>query len=152
MTESDDQIAKLSELLREAAETHHVVYRIVDGDDPDWASWYADWLVELSELPSCSAASRCAATLSTRSCNSTVTTRARHRAIAGKTSTRARSRSGSGTDARRCLDGSASPTVLPRGSPPGLLKTNVCPPSVRRVIRVGGGPIKDGRAVRPQCV
>jgi hypothetical protein len=41
----------LAELLREAAETHHVVYRITDGDDPDWASWYADWLLELSELP-----------------------------------------------------------------------------------------------------
>ncbi len=39
-------------LLREAAETHHTVYRIVDGDDPDWASWYADWLLDLSELPS----------------------------------------------------------------------------------------------------
>jgi hypothetical protein len=38
-------------LLHEAAETHHVVYRITDGDDPDWASWYADWLLELSELP-----------------------------------------------------------------------------------------------------
>jgi hypothetical protein len=23
----------------------------VDGDDPDWASWYADWLLNLSELP-----------------------------------------------------------------------------------------------------
>jgi hypothetical protein len=46
-----DEIATLSELLHEAAETHHVVYRIVDGDDPDWASWYADWLLELSELP-----------------------------------------------------------------------------------------------------
>ncbi len=42
---------KVGELLHEAAETHHVVYRIVDGDDPDWASWYADWLLELSELP-----------------------------------------------------------------------------------------------------
>jgi hypothetical protein len=39
-------------LLHEAAETHHSVYRIVDGDDPDWASWYADWLLDLSELPS----------------------------------------------------------------------------------------------------
>ena len=38
-------------LLHEAAETHHRVYRIVDGEDPDWASWYADWLVNLSELP-----------------------------------------------------------------------------------------------------
>jgi hypothetical protein len=42
---------KISELLHEAAETHHVVYRILDGDDPDWASWYGDWLVNLSELP-----------------------------------------------------------------------------------------------------
>ena len=41
----------LAALLHEAAETHHIVYRIVDGDDPDWASWYADWLLELSELP-----------------------------------------------------------------------------------------------------
>ena len=37
-------------LLHEAAETHHVVYRITDGDDPDWASWYADWLLDHSEL------------------------------------------------------------------------------------------------------
>jgi len=42
---------RIAELLHDAAETHHVVYRIVDGDDPDWASWYADWLLELSELP-----------------------------------------------------------------------------------------------------
>ena len=41
----------IAALLREAAETHHVVYRIADCDDPDWASWYADWLLELSELP-----------------------------------------------------------------------------------------------------
>jgi hypothetical protein len=45
---SSDQIAAL---LHEVAETHHVVYRITDGDDPDWASWYADWLLDLSELP-----------------------------------------------------------------------------------------------------
>jgi hypothetical protein len=43
--------SRISALLHEAAETHHVVYRIVDGDDPDWASWYADWLLELSQLP-----------------------------------------------------------------------------------------------------
>lgn len=46
-----DETAKVSALLSEAAETHHRVYRIVDGDDADWASWYADWLVKLSELP-----------------------------------------------------------------------------------------------------
>jgi hypothetical protein len=42
---------RVAELLHEAAETHHVVYRITDGTDDDWASWYADWLVNLSELP-----------------------------------------------------------------------------------------------------
>jgi hypothetical protein len=41
----------VADLLHEAAETHHIVYRIVDGDDPDWASWYADWLLDHSELP-----------------------------------------------------------------------------------------------------
>jgi hypothetical protein len=43
-----DAIAKL---LHEAAETHHAVYRITDGVDEDWASWYSDWLINLSELP-----------------------------------------------------------------------------------------------------
>jgi hypothetical protein len=42
---------RVAELLTEAAETHHRVYRITDGTDADWASWYAHWLVELSELP-----------------------------------------------------------------------------------------------------
>jgi hypothetical protein len=37
-------------LLNEAAETHHHVYRITEGTDDDWASWYAEWLLELSEL------------------------------------------------------------------------------------------------------
>ncbi len=26
------------------------MFRITDGEDPDWASWYADWLLDLSEL------------------------------------------------------------------------------------------------------
>jgi hypothetical protein len=42
---------RIADLLHEAAETHHVVFRITDGDDPDWASWYADWLLDHSELP-----------------------------------------------------------------------------------------------------
>ena len=46
-----DTTARIAALLHEAGETHHIVYRIVDGDDPDWASWYANWLVNLSELP-----------------------------------------------------------------------------------------------------
>jgi hypothetical protein len=48
MTEPVDRVRNL---LHEAAETHHIVYRITDGTDDDWASWYADWLTRLSELP-----------------------------------------------------------------------------------------------------
>ena len=44
-------VEAIAGLLHEAAETHHRVYRITDGEDPDWASWYADWLIRLSELP-----------------------------------------------------------------------------------------------------
>jgi hypothetical protein len=47
----DSNAQKVSGLLHEAGETHHTVYRIVDGVDDDWASWYADWLINLSELP-----------------------------------------------------------------------------------------------------
>ena len=47
----DKRTTKVGELLHEAGETHHVVYRIVDGADDDWASWYSNWLVNLSELP-----------------------------------------------------------------------------------------------------
>jgi hypothetical protein len=49
MTAATEQVSRL---LHEAGETHHRVFRIVDGADDDWASWYADWLVNLSELPS----------------------------------------------------------------------------------------------------
>jgi hypothetical protein len=48
---SDDRVTLVAELLHEAAETHHIVYRISDGDDPDWATWYSKWLLNLSELP-----------------------------------------------------------------------------------------------------
>lgn len=47
----DERAAKVSELLHKAAETHHRVFCITDGADDDWASWYAQWLVSLSELP-----------------------------------------------------------------------------------------------------
>jgi hypothetical protein len=46
-----DRVSEVAAALHAAAETHHTVYRIVDGEDPDWASWYADWLLTLSELP-----------------------------------------------------------------------------------------------------
>ena len=47
-----DTAARIGDLLQEASETHHRVFRITEGADADWASWYADWLISLSELPS----------------------------------------------------------------------------------------------------
>jgi len=47
----DERSTRVAELLHEAAETHHQVFRITEGADDDWASWYSEWLVTLSELP-----------------------------------------------------------------------------------------------------
>lgn len=44
-------VQEIGNLLYEVAEIHHRVFRITDGADNDWASWYADWLINLSELP-----------------------------------------------------------------------------------------------------
>ena len=44
-------LEQVGKVLLEAGETHHRVYRIVEGADDDWASFYAWWLIELSELP-----------------------------------------------------------------------------------------------------
>jgi len=44
-------LEQVGSLLLEAGEIHHRVYRIVEGADDDWASFYAWWLIELSELP-----------------------------------------------------------------------------------------------------
>lgn len=51
MSRPRPDVGRVGAILHEAAATHHIVYRIVDGNDPDWASWYADWLLTLSELP-----------------------------------------------------------------------------------------------------
>ena len=48
---ADEALQAIGQLLHQAAETHHTVFAISDGDDPDWASWYSDWLVNLSALP-----------------------------------------------------------------------------------------------------
>ena len=45
-----DTSERISGLLHEAGEIHHRVFRIVDGADDDWASWYAQWLIDLSDL------------------------------------------------------------------------------------------------------
>ena len=47
-----DRTERVRDLLHEVAETHHVVYRITEGADDDWATFYADWLTRLSERSS----------------------------------------------------------------------------------------------------
>ena len=47
----DERTQQVSKLFHEAGEVHHTVYRITDGADDDWASFYADWLLDHSELP-----------------------------------------------------------------------------------------------------
>jgi hypothetical protein len=51
-TSTQDRVHAIADLLKEASETHHTVFKIVDGVDDDWASWYSDWLLHLSKLPS----------------------------------------------------------------------------------------------------
>jgi hypothetical protein len=46
----DERTERVADLLHEAGEVHHVVYRITDGADDDWASFYAHWLTRHSEL------------------------------------------------------------------------------------------------------
>ncbi len=47
----DDREKEIAELLHDAGETHHVVFAITEGADDDWASWYSEWLTNLSKLP-----------------------------------------------------------------------------------------------------
>ena len=35
-----------TDLLRQAGEAHHDAFASKDGDDPEWPSWYAAWLLE----------------------------------------------------------------------------------------------------------
>ncbi len=46
-----EPVDAVAALLEEAGDLHHRVFRMVDGADDDWASWYADWLLDRSELP-----------------------------------------------------------------------------------------------------
>ena len=42
---------RIAALLHQAGETHHAVYADTDGEDPDWATFYSDWLLHHSPLP-----------------------------------------------------------------------------------------------------
>jgi hypothetical protein len=101
----DDRVTRIAALLHEAAETHHTVYRITDGDDPDWASWYADWLLELSELSDLLGAKPVRSHLVHALVQLDRDTRLLDRPIAGKTGTQADS--GRAWGSRRTGSGAA---------------------------------------------
>ena len=116
---TSDATARVSELLHEVAETHHVVYRITDGDDPDWASFYADWLAR--PLGAAGDPGRAAGAQPPRSRARAARPglrRGRSRQAAGRTGTPSGSSSSSTAPADRPATGVPSRPWRPRGSRP----------------------------------
>src|SRR5690606_10311323 len=44
LTMADTEVARLADLLRDAAAAHHRAFTATDGVDPEWATWYAEYL------------------------------------------------------------------------------------------------------------
>ena len=42
----DTQVQKLAELFRQTGKAHHDAFIETDGEDPEWALWYAEYLQE----------------------------------------------------------------------------------------------------------
>lgn len=47
---SENVAEAIAQLLNQAGEIHHTVFVDTDGNDPDWATFYSDWLLTHSEL------------------------------------------------------------------------------------------------------
>ena len=47
---TDERVQRIADLLHEAGEIHHRVFRDTDGADEDWATFYSDWLLAHSPL------------------------------------------------------------------------------------------------------
>ena len=47
-----DRLARIADLLQRAGEIHHEFFADTDGADDDWATFYSDWLLAHSALPS----------------------------------------------------------------------------------------------------
>ena len=44
MPDASLSVDDLADLLRRTGDAHHAAFASTDGDDPDWASWYAEYL------------------------------------------------------------------------------------------------------------
>jgi hypothetical protein len=42
----DDKLTALADLMRQSGEAHHQAFLATNGDDEDWAIWYADYLYD----------------------------------------------------------------------------------------------------------
>jgi len=47
---NEQQFEKLAALFKQTSEVHHEAFAATDGEDPDWAIWYADYLNDRTEL------------------------------------------------------------------------------------------------------
>jgi hypothetical protein len=48
----DQSIDTIAKLLQEVGEVHHVYFSDTQGSDDDWATFYSEWLLSRSALPS----------------------------------------------------------------------------------------------------
>jgi NAD(P)H-hydrate epimerase len=48
---SQDARTTVADLLQKAGEIHHMVFADTNGADDDWATFYSDWLLAHSQLP-----------------------------------------------------------------------------------------------------
>ncbi len=46
-----ENAATIAALLQQVGEVHHVVFADTDGSDEDWATFYSEWLLTHSKLP-----------------------------------------------------------------------------------------------------
>src|SRR5690242_15279453 len=97
----DERPQRVSDLLHEAGEVHHVVYRITDGTDDDWASFYADWVIDHSELPAVLGGPPTRSHRSTNSSIASARSPPRPRPRGGRTSTPSASSGASAETSRR---------------------------------------------------
>jgi hypothetical protein len=42
----DEKLTALTELMRQSGDAHHQAFLATNGDDEDWAIWYADYLYD----------------------------------------------------------------------------------------------------------
>ncbi len=42
----EEKVAALAALFKQTGEAHHAAFAAVDGADPDWPIWYAEYLID----------------------------------------------------------------------------------------------------------